>query len=309
MSDQTTARALLKSGRRFRITVIVLVALSLFGLRSWWLLAFAERARIRVELARQDQRLYEEFLRYRHEQGVRLAFFPPLVNPGEAAVWTRQIETHFDHPVAAFWMRDSILTWVQKPESPEVQRWVGEQLGSHETQEDRAFERIGMLLCWYKMHVTTSGEAFTLWVVQRTPDVLRWGVVFPDDQNWAAFFRNLFSPQSTGRPLYEPFWMLRTGFAFPRSGMRRSGTGMRVHLNDGSVFTTVELDTTTDSLQVRGRHQPGRDYFAGPHSPSYQHARLVRRNGWILAALPLLLIIPLYIDYRTIRSLTAHNGR
>lgn len=316
--DEITAKILKKSGKRFRITVILMVAVALFGLRDVVLLKFALKMFIRSDLAVQDMLLTGEFDRDNFTKATKLALYPPPSNKSDDEIWLYQIETNFGHSVSAFRIQEGLPAWVNRPQSEEIANWVKDQtkklripehrneLRSKPTQTWRFDWRIGTVQFWRKYYKSADGIDYTLLIAERSSDSLRWGVVLSNEAAWTSFFKSLITPSQGSFPEPDnPKFAI--GRVFALSNPEGRGIGMRAYLGDSLIFRSAALDTTADSLSLGYPPNPIIEYYANPSGTLPQLKKILPWSQLFTILLPLIFIIPLYTSYRTIRRLAESN--
>ncbi len=98
--------------------------------------------------------------------------------------------------------------------------------------------------------------------------------------------------------------MLLEKFALPASSNRDYLPGFRAYLKDSLVFETPGLDTTQFKLTPKPLYGRRIEYYA----PKRSMLKIVQRGeslrSWWAIYLPLILIVPIYRWYRTVRKLT-----
>ncbi|HEY3296638.1 MAG TPA: hypothetical protein VGL38_14500 [bacterium] len=303
--DAAKAQIRKKAKNRFRVTVILLVMISLAGGFVLYGLHFIPRIERQTQLRSNSLRLYYEYLRYEVDQGIGVAASPPPAVASAQQLWAEQLVSHFDHGAAVFVKSGSALTWPQTLPDSLSRRQVETVLAALDTatRVPQPLKSFGSAGLWLRDFDHQDAD-YRMWLVAESKNGLKWGAVYKADADWISFFKDLDTPKGTPLAYGGPAWELNGSFALPTSGNPQFLTGMRAYLNDSLLFASPALDMSRDSLQWTYPAGPRMEFFTGSRDFSYAKMRILLVAFLPLILLPLILIIPLTFWYRTVRRLT-----
>jgi hypothetical protein len=302
MDDQEKLRIRKKAKRRFIRSVIALVAL-------WALWFFYETSHVREQggierrLSLNSHRMpfLLEFARFWRQCGTDLAVYPPPSAATEKAEWADQIVAHFGYPVPVFVERESGIEWVANPPPADEQTRVAQKLDSIVHDKRHAIYEFGGVEV---RHGGYEAGKKLRGVFRASRGDQAWGVITDSDWEWLAFFRDLSTPRGTPLTFGGPAWMLNNQLVIPASSARDWLPSFGAYLHDSLVFASPNLKLTRDSLHVDYLGGPHVEFFAAPRDFSY-----LQQSGmiWLMrvfSLFPLVMILPIYRWYRTVRQLT-----
>jgi hypothetical protein len=303
MDDLEKLQIRRQATRRFIHTVIVMIALG--GLFLW--VGYGMRAIHRNEselvLMQRSRLFFDESMRYWADQGKELAVFAPPPDPAEFNRWTERIEDHFGHPVSVFLKHGGEITWARPPLNNMVVDSTRYLVTAGMPQHHMPFRRFGDLQVWHRSFQLDGGYE-SVWLVQDSSSASGWGVVYNADDDWYSFLHTLNMPRGAVLEFGGPAWMLNNTFALPPSESRKYLIGVRAFMKDSLVFESPDLDTSTyvhvDDLKDGRRIE----YYAPPRDLSRLTHRVLTRQAWIMAIYPILLIVPFYRWYCTVKRLS-----
>jgi len=295
----------LSATRRFRSMVVSLLLISLLAIAA----RFAQRIIAdnygRATLARESAALTREFMRFEAERGAQLIPYPPPDDPARRGAWVRHIEEQLLQPAAVCVIQGSALTWVKLPPAFQV---PADSTALLLTAPNGIRSTASLKIHGDTELLRTSVQAdardnFGLWLVGKTGDSLRWGVLLSSNDTWVAFFHQLQGTAADNPDIGSPAWALQDMFALPKSTTRQWNMGLRAFLKDALIFSSGDLDTTRLSYtyDFNGRRA---ECYLSRWQETTTHWKIMRLAFWPMLLLPLVLLVPFYRDYRQIRRLT-----
>ena len=303
MNDQEKLRIRQRARRQFIRIAIGLVVIG--GLLLWmgYLIRGTHQNEQYILLMQRSQQLLSEQTRRWAEKGKQLAAYFPPQNPSEQTAWAARIERHFGYPSAVFLKDGSKITWIMRPQAEDVAR-EAELLYAGEMPPNRhPLKAFGTREVWHtSFHLDEIWEE--VWFVRDSAATSGWGVVSDFQQSWLAFFRELSAQHDTTSEFGSSLWMLSRTYSLPASAPLNYLITFRAFLNDSLILESPDIDTTRMSYTMDMKD--GRKVIF--YSPRLDLGNLTDRNltsrAWFMALYPILLIIPFYRWYRTVRKLT-----